>query len=83
MSKSRIRIAPSELAAPGSGWTSARRAAKFVKQGRAVIEDGLLRFLRPAPGFYERLQAAVFEQSVAEGRQAAVFGKGLIFRCFS
>jgi hypothetical protein len=74
MSKSRIKIAHFEGA--GSSWTAGRRATKFIKQGRATLENGQLRFLGPEPGFYERLAAAEFERSVREGRGERVWWNG-------
>jgi hypothetical protein len=67
MSRNRVRIhAPPEGCAP---FTSTRRAAYYVRQGRAVLVDGELHFHGPTPEFYQRLQTAKFEQAVAERGQ--------------
>jgi hypothetical protein len=38
--------------------------------------DGKLQFHGPGPGFYERLQAAAFDQAVREGRGYRVYWNG-------
>jgi hypothetical protein len=41
-----------------------------------VISAGKLVFLGPAPAFRQRVEAAEFERSIAEGRGARVYWNG-------
>jgi hypothetical protein len=71
---SRVRI---HNPLPGTTpFTSTRNAAGFVRRGLAFMYDDVLHFHRPTPGFYQRLQDAEFERSVAEGRGDRVYWNG-------
>jgi hypothetical protein len=60
----------------GSRWTSSRRAQYFIHRGLAVMANGKLLFHGPGLEFRRRLEAARFEQAVAEGRGERVYWNG-------